>query len=65
MTGLAILIEVAEFDKRGSDLFSVKDQFMEEGDDDNEKWPFLCPEPHLERKVYIIWVMERFQVVLP
>jgi hypothetical protein len=49
LTGLAILIGAAEFAKRGSDLFSVKDQFMEEGDDDDEKWPSLCPEPHFEK----------------
>jgi hypothetical protein len=45
LTWLAILIGAAEFAKRDSDLFSVKDQFMEEGDDDDEKWTSLYPEP--------------------
>jgi hypothetical protein len=44
LIGLAILVGAAEFAKRGSDLFSVEDYFMEEGDDDYEKWPSLCPE---------------------
>jgi hypothetical protein len=49
LTGLGILIGAAEFAKRGSDLFSVKDQ--QEGDDDeeNEVWQSLCAEPHFER----------------
>jgi hypothetical protein len=34
---MAIFIEEAEFAKTDSDLFSVKDQFVEEGDDDDEK----------------------------
>ena len=49
MTSLGILIGAAEFAKRGSDLFSVKDQ--QEGDDDeeNEVWQSLCAEPYFER----------------
>jgi len=49
LTGLGILIGAAEFAKKGSDLFSVKDQFVEEGDDDDDKWASLCPEPHFEK----------------
>ena len=49
LTGLAILIGAAEFAKKGSDLFSVKDQFVEEGDDDDDKWASLCPKPHFEK----------------
>jgi hypothetical protein len=36
LTGLAILIGAAQFVIRGSDLFSVKDQFMEEGEKEDE-----------------------------
>jgi hypothetical protein len=43
-SGLAILIGAAEFAERGLDLFSVKDQFMEERDDDD-----FCPKPHFEK----------------
>jgi len=49
LTGLGILIGAAEFAKKGSDLFSVKDKFVEEGDDDDDKWASLCPEPHFEK----------------
>ncbi len=48
LTGLAILIGAAEFAKRDSNLFSVKGQIVEEGDDDDDKWASLCPEPHFE-----------------
>jgi len=47
LTGLAILIGAAEFAKR--EFFSIKDQFVEEGDDDDKKWPSLCPKLHFEK----------------
>ena len=49
LTGLAILIGAAEFAKRGSDLFSAKDQLMEEGEEEDENWASLCPDPHFEK----------------
>jgi hypothetical protein len=44
LTGLGILIGAAEFAKRGSELFSVKDQVEEE----EEIWTSLCADPHFE-----------------
>jgi hypothetical protein len=46
LSGLATIIGAAEFARRGSDLFSVKDKFDEEDDDD--VWASLCQEPHFE-----------------
>jgi len=48
-TGLGIMIGAAEFAKRGSDLFSVKDQAAFDGEDEEENWASLCPDPHFER----------------
>ena len=48
LIGLAILIGAAEFAKRGSDLFSVKDQMVDE-EEESEVWTSLCSEPHFER----------------
>ena len=36
LTGLAIIIGAAEFTRRGSDLFGVKDQLADDDDEDNE-----------------------------
>jgi hypothetical protein len=47
LMGLAISIGAAEFAKRGSNLFSVKDQAAE--DDDDDLWASLCHEPHFEQ----------------
>jgi hypothetical protein len=49
LVGLAVLIGAAEFAQRGCDLFSVKDQLTEDGEEENEAWKFLCAEPHFER----------------
>jgi hypothetical protein len=46
LIGLAILIGAAEFAKRGSDLFSVRDKDEE---DEGEIWASLCPESHFEK----------------
>jgi hypothetical protein len=48
LTGLGIMIGAAEFAKRGSDLFSVKDQTALDGEDKEENWASLCPDPHFE-----------------
>jgi hypothetical protein len=45
LSGLAIIIGAAEFAKRGSDLFSVKDKY---NDDDDDVWAWLCQEPYFE-----------------
>ena len=47
LVGLGIIIGVAEFAKRGSDLFAVKDQVGEEDEDD--VWASLCHELHFEK----------------
>ncbi len=47
LVGLGIIIGVAEFAKRGSDLFAVKDQGGEE--DEGDVWALLCHEPHIEK----------------
>jgi hypothetical protein len=49
LVGLAVLIGAAEFAQRGCDLFSVKDQLTEDGEEENEAWKSLCAEPHFER----------------
>jgi hypothetical protein len=38
LTGLGIMIGAAEFAKRGTDLFSVKDQAALDGEDEEENW---------------------------
>jgi hypothetical protein len=45
---LAILIVIAEFAKRGSDIHSVKDQPVDE-EEENKVWTSLCSEPQFER----------------
>jgi len=45
LNGLGTLIGVAKFAKRGVDLFSVKDQLVGDGNEDNEVWQSLCAEP--------------------
>lgn len=47
LCGLAVIVGAAEFAKRGSDLFSVKDKGDEDGDE--EVWASLCQEPHFEQ----------------
>lgn len=47
LVGIGIIIGAAEFAKRGSDLFAVKDQAGEEEED--EVWASLCHEPHFEQ----------------
>jgi hypothetical protein len=47
LVGIGIIIGAAEFAKRGSDLFAVKDQAGEEEDD--EVWASLCHELHFEQ----------------
>jgi hypothetical protein len=47
LVGIKIIIGAAEFAKRGSDLFAVKDQAGEE--EDNEVWASLCHELHFEQ----------------
>ena len=49
LTGLGIMIGAAEFAKRGSDLFSVKDQVAFDGEEEEENWASLCPDPHFEK----------------
>jgi hypothetical protein len=49
LTGLAIIIGAAEFARRGSDLFGVKDQVADDDDDDTDAWPSLCQDPHFEQ----------------
>ncbi len=50
LTGLAIIIGAAEFARRGSDLFGVKDQLVDDDDDgDYDVWPSLCQDPHFEQ----------------
>jgi hypothetical protein len=49
LTGLGIMIGAAEFAKRGSDLLSVKDQAVLDGEDEEENWASLCPDLHFER----------------
>jgi hypothetical protein len=54
LIGLGIIIGAAEFAKRGSDLFAVKDQAGEEEED--EVWASLCYEPHFEKFIpYSRW----------
>ncbi len=47
LVGIGIIIGAAEFAKRGSNLFVVKDQAYEEEND--EVWASLCHEPHFEQ----------------
>ncbi len=47
LTGLGIMIGAAEFAKRGSDLFSVKDKMTLDGKKVVENWASLCPDFHL------------------
>jgi hypothetical protein len=45
-----MIIGAAEFTRRGCDLFSVKDQLVDDdNDDDNDVWPSLCQDPHFEQ----------------
>jgi hypothetical protein len=48
LTGLGIIIGAAEFAKRGSNLLSVKDQAVLDGEEEEENWASLCPDPHFE-----------------
>ncbi len=49
LTGLGIMIGAAEFAKRGSDLFYVKDQVVLDEEEEEENWASLCPDPHFEK----------------
>jgi hypothetical protein len=47
LAGLTIIIGAAEFTRRGSDIFGMKDQVADHDDNDNKVWPSVCHDPHL------------------
>jgi hypothetical protein len=50
LIGLGILIGAAESEKRGCDLFLVRDQFDDDGEiDDEENWTSLISDPNFDK----------------